>query len=186
MLSPCILHILNVFKNETELKHITNIALIDQFSRNLVFKRVHRRGLSLLLQPKLVVKGTQWCSEPWPGTRALCQQGNWVVCPRWSGVPRACFMLGSSGHNTENLTANHSGATCWEKCRVPHTLKNPSVVFYRSRNHWAPARDPTHLPHIFPVAIKICLPISSIENSSILSSLCPIFHFIIIPCLSPG
>ena len=41
-------------------------------------------------------------------------------------------MLGSSDHNTENLTANHSGAPCWKKCHVPRTLKNAVVVFNRN------------------------------------------------------
>ena len=57
------------------------------------------------------------------------------------GVPLACYMLGSSGHNTENLTANHSGGMCWVICQVPRTLKNRFVVFYRSRNNWAPPRE---------------------------------------------
>ena len=73
-------------------------------------------------------------SEPWPVVRALCPQSNWVVCPRWlNGVPLASRMLGSSGYNTENLTANHSGAPCWEKYHVPRTLKNPSVDFEKEK-----------------------------------------------------
>ena len=48
---------------------------------------------------KLVVKGAKYCSEPWPGAR--------VLFPRWwNGVPLTCYMLGPSGYNTENLTAN--------------------------------------------------------------------------------
>ena len=38
-------------------------------------------------------------------------------------------MLGSSCHNTEDLTVNPSGATCYERCPIiPRTLKNPVVV----------------------------------------------------------
>ena len=87
---------------------------------------------------------------------------------------------GSSGRNTENLTANHSGATCWEKCHVPRTLKNPSLVFSRIRVHGfsAPPQetklpDPTHLS-LFQVAIKIC----RLHYPCVPSH----FHFIIILC----
>ena len=60
-------------------------------------------------------------------------QSNWVVCARWwNGVPLACYMLGSSGHNTDNLTTNRSGAPWWERCHVPRTLKNPFVVISQS------------------------------------------------------
>ena len=66
------------------------------------------------------------------GGWALCPQGDKVVCPKWwNGVPLACCMLGLSSYNykTENLAANHSGASCWERCHVPRTLKTPAVVF---------------------------------------------------------
>ena len=67
---------------------------------------------------------------------ALRPQSNWDMCPRWrKGIPLACYMLGSSGYNTETLTANHSGAPCRERFHVPRTLKNPAVVFDKSRNH---------------------------------------------------
>ena len=52
-----------------------------------------------------------------------------------------CYMLGLSCHNTENLTANHIGATCLERCHVHRTLKNPAVVFDRSSNHFAPSHE---------------------------------------------
>ena len=77
-------------------------------------------------------------------------------------------------HTTENLTANHSGAPCWERCHVPSTLKNPAVVFGRSRNLWAPPQEtklpnPTHPPHL------------SCGNQNLLTllSLCPIPFFFI-------
>ena len=44
----------------------------------------------------------------------------------------ASYMLGSSGHNKENLIENQSGALCWEKCHGPRTLKNAAVVFDRN------------------------------------------------------
>ena len=82
---------------------------------------------------------------------------------------------GSSGYNseTENLTANHSNAMCWERFHVPRTLKNPAVGFIRSRNLYAPPQEakylgPTHLS-LFPVAII---------NSSTLLFVCPIQFFI--------
>ena len=72
------------------------------------------------------------------------------MCPRrWKGVHLAYYMLGMSDYNTENLTENHSGAPCWEICHVSGTLRNPTVVFNRSRNLWVPPQeakfpDPTH------------------------------------------
>ena len=83
--------------------------------------------MSVLVNDVIVVKGE--------GARVLCPQSNWDVCPRWNGVPLVCYMQGLSGYNTENLTTNHSGTPCWERCHVPRTLKNPAVVFSRSRNH---------------------------------------------------
>ena len=39
------------------------------------------------------------------GANALCPPSNWGLCPRWwNWVPLANYMLGSSGHNMENLT----------------------------------------------------------------------------------
>ena len=68
-------------------------------------------------------------------------------------------MPGSSGHNTDNLTANHSGATCFH---VPCTLKNPAVVFCGSMNLCAPPQeaellDPIYLS-LFRLGIKIWRP----------------------------
>ena len=58
------------------------------------------------------------------------------VYPRWlNGVPMASYILGSSGHNTEKLTANHSGVSCWGKTPCSSHVK-----------------EPTHLS-LFPVAI---------------------------------
>ena len=73
---------------------------------------------------------------------------------------------------TENLTANHSNATCKERFHVPRMLKNPSVVFFQNRNLLALPQEakllnPTHLP-LFSVVIK---------NLSIPLSLCPIPFF---------
>ena len=55
-----------------------------------------------------------------------------------SGEPLAFYMLGLSGCNTDNLTSNHSGALCWERCHIPRMLKNPAVVFDRNRNLCVP------------------------------------------------
>ena len=71
------------------------------------------------------------------------------LCAPGGGKGYPCYMLGMSGYNTENLTANHSGARCWGGCLVSRTLENPSVVFSRSGNHRAPPQeaklpDPTH------------------------------------------
>ena len=108
----------------------------------------------------------------------LCPLSNWVVCPRWwNGVPLVCNMLGSSGHNTENLTTNHSCAMNWERY---HMLKNATVVLFLSRNHWAVPQE-AKIAQPYPL-----LPVSSgNQNLSTPLSLCPhpIFHFIIISCL---
>ena len=99
------------------------------------------------------------------GGWALCPHGNWVVCPRWwNWVPLVWYML----------TANHSAGPCWERCHVPRTFKNPSVVFDRSRNLSAPQQE-AKLPdsiHLFLVAIKICRPYYPCVP--------PLFNFIII------
>ena len=85
------------------------------------------------------------------------------MCPRsWNGLLLACYMLGLSGYNMENMTANHSGPPWWERCHVPRTLKNPAVVFDGSGNLWAPPQearlpDLTH-PSFFLVAIGVCRP----------------------------
>ena len=85
------------------------------------------------------------------------------MCPRWwNGVTLACYMLGLSGYNTKNLTANHSGSPCWERCYVPSTLKNPAVVFDRSTNlcalpQEAKLPDPTCLP-LLTVAVRVFRP----------------------------
>ena len=72
-----------------------------------------------------------------------------------------CYIQGLSGHNTENLTANHIGAMCWERCLIPGTLKNPALVIDWSRIlpllQEAILGDPILLS-VFPVAIKICQP----------------------------
>ena len=105
------------------------------------------------------------------------------MCPRWlNGAALASYMLGSSGHNTENLTANHSGAPCWEKCHVPRTLKNAAVVGLIGCSIGVGASAPLQqakLPN------QPTPPFSSGNlNSLTLLSLCPhpIFHFIIISC----
>ena len=115
--------------------------------------------------------------------RALCPQSDWDVCPRWlNGAALAFYMLGSSGHNTENLTANHSGAPCWEKCHVPRTLKNAAVVGHFGCSigvgasaplQQAKLPDPTH-PSFFQWQSKLVDPIILVSH--------PIFHFIIISC----
>ena len=65
----------------------------------------------------------------------------------------ACYMLGSSGNNAKNLTANHKDSTCRERRHVPRKLKNYAVVFDRSRN-----LSPTLLP--FSSSNPISLPLS--------------------------
>ena len=83
------------------------------------------------------------------------------MCPRWwNWVTLAYYMLRSS---------NHSGAPCRERCNFPCILKNPPVVFFRSRNHRAPPQraklpDPTH-PSLFPVASIILLSCGPIHFS---------------------
>ena len=58
-----------------------------------------------------------------PGTR--------TGLPRWlNGVPLASCMLGSSGHNTENLTAKHSGAPYWGK--IPRSTHFKDLFCSRS------------------------------------------------------
>ena len=46
--------------------------------------------------------------------------------------------------------ANHSGAPCSERCHVPRTLKNGSVVYDRSRSFGSATggkiAEPTHVP----------------------------------------
>ena len=83
------------------------------------------------------------------------------MCPSWwNRVPLVFYMPGSSG-----LTATHSGATCYQRCHVPCTFRNPSVVFYvfyRSRNRvsWlqeAQLPSRSHLS-LLPLAIQICQP----------------------------
>ena len=76
-------------------------------------------------------------------------------------------------YNMENLTANHNDASCWERCHVSRTLKNPVVVFDGSRNlcalpQEAKLPDPTHPSFL------------SCDNQhlSTLLSLCPIPFFI--------
>ena len=89
----------------------------------------------------------------------------WVVCPRWwNRVPLACYMLGSLGH-IENLTTNYSGPRCWERCHVPRTLKNPSMVFYHcTQPQKAKLPDPTHLSLDFIILVfhVHCLNITAI------------------------
>ena len=114
---------------------------------------------------------------------ALCPQSKWVVSPRWwNGVPLACYMymLGLSGYNTENLTANHT-AQYWDRCHIPNMLKNPTVVFSWSRNYRAPFQEailpnPTHLS-CFQWQSKFVNPINLVNH--------PIFHSIIISCSLP-
>ena len=83
--------------------------------------------------------------------------------------------VGSSGHNMENLIM-----LCWERYHVPYMLKNPTVVFSRSRNHRALPQevelsDPTTSPN-FQWQSKFVNPIILVSH--------PIFHFIIISCSS--
>ena len=72
-------------------------------------------------------------------------------------------MLGSSGHHTENRTTNPSGTTCWERCHVPRTFKNASVVSSWSRNLWVRHRRQIARPYS-------PLPISSGNQNSCISS----------------
>ena len=59
----------------------------------------------------------------------LCPQSNWDVCPRWlNGAALTSCTLGMSGYDTENLTANHSGALCVENRHVPCMLKTTAGV----------------------------------------------------------
>ena len=82
----------------------------------------------------LLQKGTRIVLRTLAGAKALSPQSIWVLCPRWlNGILLACQMLGLSGHNMENLTTSHGGATCWEKCHIPRMLKNAAVVSDRSR-----------------------------------------------------
>ena len=86
---------------------------------------------------------------------------------------------GVVGHNTENITTNHSGLTCWEGCHVPCRLTNPAMVFYCRSNlctlsQEAKLHDPTHLS-LFP----------NLSTPFVISSS---FKFILssISCSSPG
>ena len=82
--------------------------------------------------------------------RQNCAQTQFGRVPRWwNGILLTCYILGLSGYNTKNLTANHSGTPCWERGHVPRTLKNPPLE--------AKLPDHTH-PSPFLVAIKICRP----------------------------
>ena len=91
---------------------------------------------------KLMTNGDKIVLKTLAGARALCPLNKWVVYIWWwNDVPLACFMLGSSDHNTENLTANNSCATYLEKYYVPSTLKNTALVFDRSSNYCAPPQE---------------------------------------------
>ena len=87
-------------------------------------------------------------------TTKIGSQQNNSLCRSWCQKNRPAAAL--------NLTANHSGVPCWERCQVPRTLKNPALVFDRSGKPSASPQeaklpDPTH-PSFFLAAIKICQP----------------------------
>ena len=87
-------------------------------------------------------------------------------------VPLVCYMQGLSGYNRENLTSNHSGALCWERCHVSHMLKNPAVVFDRSGNLCAPPQeaklpDPMSHPflaHLAKGQVSLCYHLASVMD----------------------
>ena len=67
-------------------------------------------------------------------------------------------MLGSLGYNTENLTANHSDETGWERRHVRRTLKNPAIGVGTFTLRHRRLNCPTLPTPLFLVAIKIGRP----------------------------
>ena len=72
----------------------------------------------------------------------------------------------------ENLTANHSGAQCWERCHVPRTLKN-LLWFSIGVGIFALRNRRLNCPTL-PITPFCC----GIQSFSILLSLYPIPFFI--------
>ena len=113
--------------------------------------------------------------------RALSLQSNWVVSPQVEWVTAGML-------HAWVVKPWYQKSDCKVLGKIPHMLKNPFVVFYWSRNHWALPQeaklsDPTNLS-IFLVAIKICRPHYCVPSHFLFH---PHFMFILSPisCSSP-